>query len=57
MICTKSWTKTLLPVENAPLAVLLMVVEHVLVTFFELVNSVVIAISKMVVFTTLIVAL
>ena len=42
---------------NAPLAVLLMVAAHVLARILELVISVVIPISKKVVFTNLIVAL
>ena len=56
-ICTKSWTQTLLPLVSAPLAVLLMVVAHVLVTLFELMVTIIISISNKVVFTNLTIAL
>ena len=50
-ICAKNWTKTLLKLVSAPLAVFLMVVFHVLVTFFELMVTIVISLSNMDVFT------
>ena len=50
-ICAKTWTKTLLKLVSAPLVVFLMVVFHVLVTFFELMVTIVISLSNMDVFT------
>ena len=35
MICARSCTKALIQLVRAPLAVLLMVVEHFIVPFFE----------------------
>ena len=56
-ICKKGWRKALIKLIRAPLAVFLMMVEHFLVTFFELVVMIVISISNMVAFANLTVAL
>ena len=57
MIWASSWTKAIMPLVRGPIAVLEMVFEHVLVTLFRVVISIVISISRTVVFTNLTFAL
>ena len=57
MFCARSCTKALMPLVSAPLALLQMVVVYFLVTLFDVVISIVIPISRMVVFTSLTFAL